>query len=129
MQTSVVGSDAGDAADASPGDESEGGCVEPQPSGGVAHSDALDSKARRKEAKAAAKAERKAARAAPPEARFKPCHLCAGAHPLLIRCRIDAAGLWRMVCGKCWTTVSGGVTDGDAAHPHYVYGGLWKAKR
>jgi len=121
MQSS--GSDA-DAAAASVGDESEGGSMKPQPSRGDAESKAL-----RKEAKAAAKAERKASRAAPVEASFKPCHLCAGAHPLLIRCRIDAAGLWRMVCGKCWKTVSGGVTDGDAAHPHYVYGGLWKAKR
>ena len=87
------------------------------------------SKALRKEAKAAARAESKAARAAPPEAAYKPCHLCIGAHPLLIRCRIDASGAWRMVCGKCWKKVSGGVTDGDAAHPHYVYGGLWKARR
>lgn len=86
------------------------------------------SKALRKEAKAAAKAEAKAARAAPIEARYKPCHLCDGSHPLLIRCKIDAGGAWYMVCGKCWKTVSGGVTDGDAAHPHYVYGGLWKAK-
>ena len=87
------------------------------------------SKALRKEAKAAAKADRKAARAAPIEASYKPCHLCVGAHPLLIRCRIDASGAWCMVCGKCWKKVSGGVTDGDAAHPHYAYGGLWKAKR
>jgi len=123
MQSS--GCDA-DAADADLGGESEGGCAEPQVA--APQGDALR-KALRREAKAAAKAERKAARAAPLEASFKPCHLCAGAHPLLIRCRIDAAGLWRMVCGKCWKTVSGGVTDGDAAHPHYVYGGLWKAKR
>ena len=114
-----------DADDAGLGGESEGGCVEPQ---AAPQGDALR-KALRREAKVAAKAERKAARAAPLEASFKPCHLCAGAHPLLIRCRIDAAGLWRMVCGRCWKTVSGGVTDGDAAHPHYVYGGLWKAKR
>lgn len=31
-----------------------------------------------------------------------------------------------MVCGKCWHTVSGGIVDGDAQHPYYRYGGLWK---
>ena len=31
-----------------------------------------------------------------------------------------------MVCGRCWPTVSGGVPDGDADHPHYQYGGLWR---
>jgi hypothetical protein len=32
-----------------------------------------------------------------------------------------------MVCGKCWKDVSGGgVVDGDATHPYYQYGGLWK---
>ena len=31
-----------------------------------------------------------------------------------------------MVCGRCWKDVSGGVPDGDASHPHYQYGGLWK---
>jgi hypothetical protein len=30
------------------------------------------------------------------------------------------------VCGRCWQGVSGGVVDGDAAHPHYRYGGLWR---
>jgi hypothetical protein len=87
------------------------------------------SRAQRKEAKRSAKAERKEARAAPLEASYKPCGLCSGAHPLLIRCKIDASGAWYMVCGKCWKTVSGGVTDGDSDHPHYVYGGLWKAKK
>lgn len=29
-------------------------------------------------------------------------------------------------CGRCWREVSGGVPDGDAAHPHYRYGGLWR---
>jgi hypothetical protein len=87
------------------------------------------SRAQRKEAKRSAKAERKEARVAPLEASYKPCGLCSGAHPLLIRCKIDASGAWYMVCGKCWKTVSGGVTDGDSAHPHYVYGGLWKAKK
>ena len=104
-------------------DDAEGGDKEHRPVRGDAQSKAL-----RKEVKAATKAEAKAAREAPLEARYKPCHLCQGAHPLLIRCRIDASGAWHMVCGRCWKTVSGGVTNGDAAHPHYVYGGLWKAK-
>ena len=30
------------------------------------------------------------------------------------------------VCGRCWRDVSGGVVDGDEAHPHYRYGGLWR---
>lgn len=34
-----------------------------------------------------------------------------------------------MVCGKCWNDVSGGVVDGDNAHPYYRYGGLWKNRR
>lgn len=36
---------------------------------------------------------------------------------------------WKMVCGKCWHVASGGVVDGDAHHPHYRYGGLWKNRR
>jgi hypothetical protein len=84
-------------------------------------------RAARKGARRAAKAAAAAARAAPAEASFRPCHLCAGAHPLLVRCRMDASGAWRFVCGRCWVTVSGGGTDGDAAHPHYRYGGEWRA--
>jgi hypothetical protein len=38
----------------------------------------------------------------------------------------DSTGQWRMVCGRCWRNVSGGVADGDSQHPHYRYGGLWK---
>ena len=56
----------------------------------------------------------------------KPCDICAKKVDLLIRCQIDVSQAWHMVCGKCWNSVSGGVTDGDANHPHYKYGGLWK---
>lgn len=45
---------------------------------------------------------------------------------LLVRCTVDASKRWRMACGACWREASGGVTDGDADHPHYTYGGLWK---
>jgi len=38
----------------------------------------------------------------------------------------DGTRQWRMVCGRCWRNVSGGVADGDSQHPHYRYGGLWK---
>ena len=38
---------------------------------------------------------------------------------LLVRCQIDQTEKWHMVCGKCWRTVSGGVVDGDDAHPDY----------
>ncbi|KAJ1453283.1 hypothetical protein M885DRAFT_524680 [Pelagophyceae sp. CCMP2097] len=56
----------------------------------------------------------------------KPCGQCDKLSDLLIRCTIDESQAWHMVCGKCWKDVSGGVTDGDAAHPFYRYGGLWK---
>ena len=56
----------------------------------------------------------------------KPCHLCNRPVDLLIRCTVDTDSGWRMVCGKCWKSVSGGVVDGDEDHPHYRYGGLWK---
>lgn len=35
------------------------------------------------------------------------------------RCQMDKTETWHMVCGKCWRTVSGGVVDGDDAHPDY----------
>merc|ERR1712136_636272 len=56
----------------------------------------------------------------------KPCHICEVHVDLLIRCKCDATLEWRMLCGRCWTKASGGVPDGDVAHPHYRYGGLWK---
>ena len=59
----------------------------------------------------------------------KDCTLCSRPVDLLVRCTVDASGKWEMVCGRCWRDVSGGVTDGDAAHPHYRYGGLWKNRR
>ena len=59
----------------------------------------------------------------------KPCDECEKMVNELIRCQTDATKRWRMVCGKCWVQVSGGVVDGDAEHPHYRYGGLWKNRR
>ena len=53
------------------------------------------------------------------------CGCIAGAphtdHSLVlpVRCQIDKTETWHMVCGKCWRTVSGGVVDGDDAHPDY----------
>lgn len=85
--------------------------------------------------KAAVKAEKQRKRAAregrmeevDPNHGRKPCDLCDKLCDLLIRCQIDESGRWYMVCGgKCWRDVSGGVVDGDAHHPHYRYGGLWK---
>jgi hypothetical protein len=58
----------------------------------------------------------------------KPCDLCDKSSNTLIRCRIDERPDWKLVCGKCWKSVSGGVADGDADHPHYQYGGLWRNK-
>src|SRR6056297_3618280 len=80
------------------------------------------------------KMRKKAAKAAKREKResnklsLKPCVICNRDQDLLIRCQVDSSLEWKMVCGKCWREVSGGVVDGDAAHPHYRYGGLWKAR-
>ena len=79
-----------------------------------------DRKARKKAIKAQQRAKRSEG------GQPKPCGKCGCDVELLIRCQIDADQEWWMVCGKCWPLVSGGVTDGDAAHPHYRYGGLWK---
>lgn len=60
----------------------------------------------------------------------KPCTLCHTSRDVLIRCQIDDALKWHFVCpGKCWKSVSGGDIDGDADHPHYRYGGVWKNKK
>ena len=57
----------------------------------------------------------------------KECDLCDKSVDLLIRCTIDATQQYRLVCGTCWPSVSGGVTDGNLqTHPHYNYGGVWK---
>lgn len=58
----------------------------------------------------------------------RPCYICKNSVDFLIRCRVDASQDWKMVCNKCWPCVSGGVTDGDANHPYYRYGGVWKNK-
>lgn len=87
-----------------------------------------DERARRKAAKKALKAARRAQRG-DPSAGQKPCDLCSKQVHLLIRCQVDSTATWRMVCGSCWHTVSGGVVDGDANHPYYRYGGIWKNKR
>lgn len=79
-------------------------------------------KLRKREVKAARRARREGA------VRLKPCDVCQRERDLLVRCTVDESGKWVMVCGTCWRGVSGGVVDGDAAHPHYRYGGLWKAK-
>jgi len=79
----------------------------------------------RKSAKKAMKAARRAKREGKSDGR-KPCDLCGRPVDLLVRCRVDETRAWRMVCGTCWHSVSGGVPDGDALHPHYQYGGLWR---
>lgn len=88
-------------------------------------------KLERKLAKKQKKAERRAAlegRGASTDGQ-KNCDVCSNSVDLLIRCTIDETARWQMVCGRCWNGVSGGVVDGDAAHPHYRYGGLWKNRR
>lgn len=56
--------------------------------------------------------------------------MCQTPSDVLIRCQTSSSdGHWVFVCpSKCWTAVSGGVVDGDAAHPDYKYGGMWKNK-
>ena len=88
-------------------------------------------KANRKAAKKAAKAKRRALREGKgdPTHGQKLCDMCGNSVDLLIRCTIDSTSEWKMVCGKCWHDVSGGVVDGDKSHPHYRYGGLWKNRK
>ena len=64
-----------------------------------------------------------------PTAGQKQCDMCEKNVDLLIRCTYDESLEWKMVCGKCWKIASGGVVDGDASHPFYKYGGLWKNRR
>ena len=84
-------------------------------------------KARKEAAKAAKKEQRDKRAGVVDEGRGqKECTLCRRPMDVLIRCQVDESKTWHMVCGKCWKEVSGGVEDGDAAHPHYRYGGVWK---
>eukprot|EP00747_Dinoflagellata_sp_TGD_P166085 gnl/TRDRNA2_/TRDRNA2_188338_c0_seq1.p1 gnl/TRDRNA2_/TRDRNA2_188338_c0~~gnl/TRDRNA2_/TRDRNA2_188338_c0_seq1.p1 ORF type:complete len:217 (+),score=50.18 gnl/TRDRNA2_/TRDRNA2_188338_c0_seq1:299-949(+) len=85
-----------------------------------------DGNATRRARRQAMKAERRDRRARSPADKRKPCDLCRRPSDLLVRCTVDASQQWRMVCGRCWKVASGGVPDGDAEHPHYRYGGLWK---
>jgi len=83
----------------------------------------------RKNALKKAKQAKQAKQAGSPEAiaaKMKPCDTCTKRANILIRCTCDASQKWRMLCGKCWKEASGGVPDGNADHPHYRYGGLWK---
>jgi hypothetical protein len=82
----------------------------------------------RKAQKKAAKAQKRAVREGRTDEDVgqKTCNLCSTRVDLLVRCTVDVDQQWKMVCEQCWTGVSGGVTDGDAEHPHYRYGGLWK---
>ena len=96
----------------------------------------LDADALRKAERKAAKKVRKATRRAEREGRGDPtagqksCDLCGKSVDLLVRCQYKgSSGEWRMVCGRCWNGASGGVVDGDADHPEYRYGGLWKNRR
>jgi hypothetical protein len=93
--------------------------------------DAEDARQQRKAAAKAAKALTRAKREgnAPSETGQKSCDLCGRGSDLLVRCQTDVSQAWRMVCGKCWKKVSGGQVDGDASHPHYRYGGLWKNRK
>lgn len=60
----------------------------------------------------------------------KPCGKCAKPEcEMLIRCASKEWSGWKLVCAKCWTGVSGGMPDGDAAHPDYRYGGLWRYRK
>jgi hypothetical protein len=89
-------------------------------------------KALRKQHKEAVKAQKRERRLkrmgnAPSDVGRKACKLCDKNVDLLIRCTVDETQQFKMVCGKCWPSVSGGVPDGvSATHPHYRYGGLWK---
>ena len=95
----------------------------------------MDQVAREKAARKAAKKVKKAKRRAQregngdPMAGRKACDMCLKSVNLLVRCTYDESLQWKMVCGTCWKDASGGVVDGDASHPFYRYGGLWKNRR
>lgn len=88
-----------------------------------------DRKAAKKEAKALNRAKREGC--GPSTTGQKPCDRCSKMSDLLIRCQYKdtKANEWHLICGKCWKYASGGVVDGDADHPDYTYGGLWKNRR
>lgn len=120
--------------------EAEALCIPDSPDGsGIDCSDDDDSssmakynaKQERKAAKKLAKAKRRAQREGRGDSTVgqKNCDVCSKSVDLLIRCTIDQTQEWNMVCGSCWKKVSGGVVDGDASHPHYRYGGLWKNRK
>lgn len=97
---------------------------------------AMDANERRKAERKASKKAKKAARRAEREgngdvsAGQKECDRCSKSVDLLIRCQYtESKGDWHLICGKCWNHASGGVVDGDANHPDYKYGGLWKNRR
>ncbi len=94
-------------------------CMSDASDDGVEGGSAADDASSRKARKKLAKAERREKRAgrAPPGSGSKPCDVCGRPVEMLIRCRIDETRAWKMVCGRCWKDVSGGVTDGDADHP------------
>ena len=100
--------------------------AEPAPARGRRRGETAEEKRARK---AAARAGKRARRSGEdPLASAKPCGGCGRPSDLLVRCRYaDSGGAWRMLCGRCWRQASGGVADGDASHPHYTYGGLWKS--
>ena len=97
--------------------------------------DIEDPVARKKALRKAEKKRKKQERRAQREGRGdtsagqKECDMCHKSVDMLVRCTYDESLQWKMVCGKCWNVASGGVVDGDAAHPYYKYGGLWKNRR
>ena len=118
--------------DATSQDDDEASVQDDLSTSDASEDDAItDAKLRRKAEKKRKKAERRAQREGrgDPAAGQKRCTLCSKSVNLLIRCTYDKSGEWGMVCGKCWNDVSGGVVDGDASHPYYRYGGLWKNRR
>jgi len=100
--------------------------------GALSDSATLDKKARRRQHKEDVKAQKRERRLkrtgnASSDVGRKACDLCHKRVDLLVRCTVDETQQYRMVCGRCWPDVSGGVPDGvRATHPHYRYGGLWK---
>merc|ERR1740130_2682584 len=64
---------------------------------------------------------------ASPDVGRKACQICSTPVDMLIRCTIDETQQYKMICGSCWPSISGGIPDGNSkTHPYYNYGGLWK---
>lgn len=59
------------------------------------------------------------------QARPASCDQCGSKEDFYVYCQIDATRAWVHLCDRCWPLASGGdMFEGDASHPHYVFGSI-----